>query len=180
MFHLRNLVGTVGGGTATLMRYALLRQFQRQQRIERARDARWRRSRGGAAGADRRCSRARSRPRRRSTDRGRRWPKWSRRRRARAGYNLAMAEHCRLCADGVRAGCDGAQSRIDVTPEDLTQTVTTQLAAAPFTTPAATGTFTLVGGTLRSPNLRLRAMACRSSAACRWRCRLSGSTVATP
>lgn len=69
-------------------------------------------------------------------------------------YNLANLSIAGF-APTVFAQAATVPDLIDVTPEDLTQTVTTQLAAGPFTAPAATGTFTLVGGTLRSPNLAI-------------------------
>lgn len=44
---------------------------------------------------------------------------------------------------------------IDMTPEELTETVNQQLAGGPFASNMFTGSFTIAGGTLRSPNLAI-------------------------
>jgi hypothetical protein len=44
---------------------------------------------------------------------------------------------------------------IDMTPEELTETVNTQLAGGAFASNMFTGSFTIAGGTLRSPNLAI-------------------------
>ncbi len=44
---------------------------------------------------------------------------------------------------------------LDMDPDVLTATVTDKIADAPFTAPSVTGTFTIAGGVLRSPNLAI-------------------------
>ncbi|MBI4923473.1 MAG: AsmA family protein [Devosia nanyangense] len=44
---------------------------------------------------------------------------------------------------------------VDMTPEALGEAVTARLGAGPFAAPSATGTFTLAGGMLRGPNLAI-------------------------
>lgn len=44
---------------------------------------------------------------------------------------------------------------VDMTPEELTETVNQQLAGGPFASNMFTGSFTIAGGTLRSPNLAI-------------------------
>ncbi len=50
---------------------------------------------------------------------------------------------------------------VDMTPEALAELVMAKLAAAPFTAATATGTFTVAGGTLRSPNLAINGTGAR-------------------
>lgn len=62
---------------------------------------------------------------------------------------------------GVFAGLSGLTGVLDMTPEALTADVTDKLAAGPFTAPSLTGSFTIAGGVLRSPNLAIVGMGAR-------------------
>jgi len=55
----------------------------------------------------------------------------------------------------------GLAGIIDMTPEALAATVTTELAAAPFDASLVTGSFTIAGGVLRSPNLAIAGQGAR-------------------
>lgn len=56
---------------------------------------------------------------------------------------------------GVFTSLDGLTDVVDTPPETLTQAVTDKLSAGPFAAPSLTGTFTIAGGTVRSPNLAI-------------------------